>query len=285
MISVCCDITLIDACRRAMQTILRRLLRATGASMLAAAIGGVASAQAPLHPWLVPPPKYDPQAYFTNLSQGALVQSPFVVKFGMSYWGIAPAGQDYPLTGHHHLLVDQKLPADIQAPIPFSEKYMHFGKGQMETVLNLPPGKHTLRLLLADHQHRPHFVFSPTLNIEVVAGESKLAKDYGKAPQLEFIGLADKQVLERPFRLVFHASGLNVATRSSKVAGTGTFRVRFMREGQSQPAEEVSLPNGQTEAWFSPPKGNYRVQLLFEGNPDGKLLPIASDPLSIVIGK
>lgn len=224
------------------------------AACLAFAAFGIAGAQASQHPWLVPPPKYDPQAYFTNLASGAQVQSPFVVKFGMSYWGIAPAGQDHPLTGHHHLLVDQKLPADIQAPIPFSEKYMHFGKGQMEAILNLPPGKHTLRLLLADHQHRPHFVFSPVLNVEVVAGESPLPKDYGKTPRLEFLGLADRQTLERPFRLVLHASGLNVATRASKVAGTGTFRVRFTREGQSHPVEEISLPNGQTEAWFAPPQ-------------------------------
>jgi len=243
-----------------------------------------AAAQAPLHPWLVPPPKYDPQAYFTNLRAEAKVQSPFVVKFGMSYWGIAPAGQDFPLTGHHHLLIDQRLPADIQAPIPFSEKYMHFGKGQMEAVLNLTPGRHTVRLLLADHKHRPHFVFSPAVAIEVLPGESTLPKDYGKVPRLAFVDLVDKQVVERPFRLVFHASGLNVAPRVSKVAGTGFFRVRFTpRDGSSQRTEDISLPTGQTEAWFSPPKGNYRVQLLFEGNPEGKLLDVTSDPITITV--
>lgn len=256
------------------------------ASALTLLFGGlmpVAKAQTPLHPWLAAPPKYDPQAYFTNLRADALVQSPFVAKFGMSYWGIAPAGQDFPLTGHHHLLIDQRLPADIQAPIPFSEKYVHFGKGQMEAVLDLKPGKHTLRLLLADHQHRPHFVFSPSITVEVVAGESNLPKDYGKVPRLELIGLTDKQTLERPFKLTFHASGLNVATRASKVAGTGFFRVRFTRESPPQTVEEISLPNGQTEAWFAPPKGNYRVQLLFESNPDGKVLAVTSTPLSIVV--
>ncbi len=250
--------------------------------LLAGATTGV-SAQTPLHPWLAPPPKYDPQAYFTNLRQDAQVQSPFVAKFGMSYWGIAPAGQDFPLTGHHHLLIDQRLPADIQAPIPFSEKYVHFGKGQMEAVLTLKPGKHTLRLLLADHLHRPHFVFSPSLTVDVMPGESNLPKDYGKAPRLEFIGLTDKQTLERPFKLTFHASGLNVAARASKVAGTGFFRVRFTRETPPLTVEEIPLPSGQTEAWFAPPKGNYRVQLLFEGNPDGKVLAVASDTMSVVV--
>ena len=242
------------------------------------------AAQTSSHPWLAPPPKYDPQAYFTNLRADAKVQSPFVAKFGMSYWGIAPAGQDFPLTGHHHLLIDQRLPVDIQAPIPFSEKYVHFGKGQMEAVLNLPPGRHTLRLLLADHKHRPHFVFSPALNIDVLPGESASPKNYGKQPYLELVGLVDKQVLERPFKLVFHVSGLNVAPRISKVADTGYFRVRFTpRDGSSQAAEDVSLPSGQTEAWFAPPKGNYRVQLLFEVNPDGKLLAVASEARNISV--
>jgi hypothetical protein len=33
---------------------------------------------------------------------------------------------------------------------------VHFGKGQTETTLTLPPGKHTLQLLLADQNHVPH---------------------------------------------------------------------------------------------------------------------------------
>jgi hypothetical protein len=33
---------------------------------------------------------------------------------------------------------------------------VHFGKGQTETTLTLPPGKHTLQLLLADQNHIPH---------------------------------------------------------------------------------------------------------------------------------
>lgn len=243
-----------------------------------------ASAQTPRHPWLVPPPKYDPQAYFTNLSVDAKVQSPFVAKFGMSYWGIAPAGQDIALTGHHHLLIDQALPLDIWASLPFSERYVHFGKGQMEAILNLPPGRHTLRLLLADHQHRPHYVFSPSLAVEVLPGKSNLSADYGKVPALELIGVRDGQIMQRPFRLVFHASGLNVAPRSSKLANTGVFRVRFTaRDGRIVPVQDITLDNGQTEAWFAPPRGKYSVQLLFEVNPGAALHPAVSPPIVITV--
>lgn len=260
------------------------------ASMLGIAVLGAAfaalpiSAQVPKHPWLAASPKYDVQAYFTNLSNGATVQSPFVAKFGMTYWGIAPAGQDFPLTGHHHLLIDQPLPLDVQAPLPFSERYVHFGKGQMEAVINLPPGRHTLRLLLADHSHRPHFVFSPALTVEVLPGRSNLPPDYGTVPLLELLGPSEKPLARQPFRLVFHAIGLNVAPKSSRLAGTGVFRVRFTpRDARARDVEEISFPNGQTEAWFLPPRGSYNVQLLFETNPNGKLHPVVSAPISVTM--
>ena len=41
-------------------------------------------------------------------------------------------------------------------PLPSNEHIMHFGKGQTETELTLPPGKHTLQLVFANYQHIPH---------------------------------------------------------------------------------------------------------------------------------
>jgi hypothetical protein len=76
--------------------------------------------------------------------------------FGLKGMGIAPAGIKLDATGHHHLLVDSELPADLSQPLPATEKVLHFGKGQTETSLTLPPGKHTLQLVLADSLHVPH---------------------------------------------------------------------------------------------------------------------------------
>ena len=57
--------------------------------------------------------------------------------------------------GHHHLLVNvEKLP-DLDLPIPRDEKHLHFDQGETETILNLPPGNHTLQLLLGDEDHEP----------------------------------------------------------------------------------------------------------------------------------
>jgi hypothetical protein len=33
---------------------------------------------------------------------------------------------------------------------------LHFGKGQTETEVTLPPGEHTLQLVLGNHLHVPH---------------------------------------------------------------------------------------------------------------------------------
>src|SRR5277367_3402226 len=97
------------------------------------------------------------KVYITNLKDGAEVTSPFLVQFGLSGMGVAPAGVEKPNTGHHHLLIDTKLtPEQMKAPIPADDTHKHFGGGQTEAVVTLAPGKHTLQLLLGDWSHIPH---------------------------------------------------------------------------------------------------------------------------------
>jgi hypothetical protein len=89
-------------------------------------------------------------------ANGATAKSPVRVRFGLKGMGIAPAGFPFENAGHHHLLVDTDPPANLGQPIPTSEQFVHFGKGQTETELELAPGEHTLQLLLGDHLHVPH---------------------------------------------------------------------------------------------------------------------------------
>lgn len=96
------------------------------------------------------------EAYIISPRDGARVTNPVVVRFGLKGMGIAPAGVKFDNTGHHHLLIDTDVPADLNAPLPATEKIIHFGKGQTETTLTLPPGKHTLQLLVGDQSHVPH---------------------------------------------------------------------------------------------------------------------------------
>ena len=88
-------------------------------------------------------------------ADGASVTSPVKVVFGLSGMGVAPAGVNYPGTGHHHLIVDAKLPP-LNRPIPADANHIHFGGGQTEVELDLPPGQHTLQLILGDANHVPH---------------------------------------------------------------------------------------------------------------------------------
>jgi hypothetical protein len=95
------------------------------------------------------------QVYIISPADGAEVGSPFTVQFGLQGMGVAPAGIEFAGTGHHHLLIDAAELPPKGKPIPADDKHRHFGKGQTETQLTLPPGKHTLQLLFADHLHVP----------------------------------------------------------------------------------------------------------------------------------
>ncbi|GFM52479.1 DUF4399 domain-containing protein [Pseudomonas capsici] len=95
------------------------------------------------------------EAYIISPKDGETVTSPFKVQFGLKGMGVAPAGVDIPETGHHHLLIDVKDEPAANAPLPMTDNIRHYGKGQTETMLSLPPGSHTLQLLVGDKSHIP----------------------------------------------------------------------------------------------------------------------------------
>jgi hypothetical protein len=103
-----------------------------------------------------PAPK-DAYAYIGYPNNGQVVPAnkPFRVWFGLRYMGVAPKGVKYPNTGHHHLLIDTDLPP-MDQEIPSDRQHLHFGAGETETMIELPPGKHTLQLLMGDENHIPH---------------------------------------------------------------------------------------------------------------------------------
>jgi hypothetical protein len=97
------------------------------------------------------------QAYIVSPKNGDVVKGPVKIVFGLKGMGVAPALVDWPKTGHHHVVVDVAAPSGDK-PIPKNDgkHYFHFGGGQSEGTLELAPGEHTLRLVLADHQHYTH---------------------------------------------------------------------------------------------------------------------------------
>ncbi len=92
----------------------------------------------------------------------------FWVRMGLRNMGVCPKGVNIPKVGHHHLLIDTELPP-LGEQIPSDRNHLHFGAGETEARIELPPGKHTLQLLLGDHDHTPHDppVYSKKISIIV----------------------------------------------------------------------------------------------------------------------
>lgn len=249
----------------------RCLMNACALVLLLAALGRADAQSAPdaaetlLHPWVVGSPSREPETYFTNLKDGDSRETPFVLRFGLSMRGLVPAGKTAGRAGHHHLLVNQSLPLDFKKPLPFTEHYIHFGKGQMETVLDLPPGHYELRLLLADQGHIPYFVYSKPLKLTVSRQNRGVTPaSLQGPPHIELLSVASHDTLRAPFRVQFHASGYNVSTVAPRVPETGHFRLTMSRAGQKP--EVLDFTGGQTESWLSPPPGNYSLQLELVSN-------------------
>jgi hypothetical protein len=120
----------------------------------AGAQAGAAPAQAPASRQSASPA--NAQLYFIWPQDGAVISGgKFWVRMGLRNMGVAPKGTTVPHTGHHHLLIDTEPPS-MTEPIPSDRNHLHFGAGETEARVELPPGKHTLQLLLGDTNHVPH---------------------------------------------------------------------------------------------------------------------------------
>jgi hypothetical protein len=102
----------------------------------------------------------DALLYFVWPQNGTIIKGGFWCRFGLRNMGVTHAGDKFPNTGHHHLFIDVNEPLNPNEPIPSDKPHLHFGAGQTEARVELPPGKHTLQLVLGDADHYP---FSPPL--------------------------------------------------------------------------------------------------------------------------
>lgn len=101
----------------------------------------------------MPPAGDAPQVYLRAPADGSTVPETFDVTFGLRNYGVAPAGVELSGTGHLHLLIDVPVPA-AGTVIPADSAHRHYGMGQIEATLTLPPGEHTLIAVVGDHAHR-----------------------------------------------------------------------------------------------------------------------------------
>ncbi|MGJ5180171.1 DUF4399 domain-containing protein [Bradyrhizobium oligotrophicum] len=102
----------------------------------------------------------DAYVYFIYPTDGDTVKSLFWCRFGLRNMGVTHAGDNFSNTGHHHLLIDSNEQISPGEPIPQDRQHLHYGGGETEALIELPPGKHTLQLVMGDGMH---FNFDPPL--------------------------------------------------------------------------------------------------------------------------
>jgi hypothetical protein len=219
----------------------------------------------------------------SNLRDGDVVRSPFRVDFAIRGMGVIPAGKPNPKAGHHHMLVDTPLPMNPTDKIPFNDFHRHFGKGQTGTTIALPPGPHTLRLLFADHDHRPYFVFSPELRIRVSGPrngqalridpanlaascrawyDDEVSRPRPEGQRAVIANLRDGEPVTSPLNVRFAVDGFGVAPRGQGGEGLGHFMFDVLRPDGS-PAQNNELTNGATQLNLFLGPGAYRLRLRF----------------------
>ena len=102
----------------------------------------------------------------TEPATGATVSSP--VKICMAVHGVEvqPAKKGvHSGKGHHHILVDVDLPADLSKPIGKDKNHIHMGDGSTCKTVQLDAGTHVIRTLFASGNHVP---YNPALTATVV---------------------------------------------------------------------------------------------------------------------
>lgn len=109
------------------------------------------------------------RVFFSEPKEGVEIKGPVKVVMSVEGIEIKPAGEVVEGSGHHHILVNRNFTPAGQV-IPTDDSHKHFGKGETEAVLELPPGKHKLTLQFADGLHRSYGKeLSATVNISVTS--------------------------------------------------------------------------------------------------------------------
>ena len=238
----------------------------------------------------------------SNLRDGYTVRSPFRVDFSIRGMGVIPAGKAHPKAGHHHMLVDMTLPLNPGEKIPFNDFHRHFGKGQTGAVIALPTGKHRLRLLFADQDHRPYFVYSPEITVNVKGPRSGpeprvLASDFDATCQVWYeeeqsrprpegkrsliSNLRDGEPVVSPVNLRFAVDGFGVAPKGHGGDTEGHFMLEVLR-GDGGLVQTADLTNGATQSTQYLAPGNYNLRLRFVDDSGRRdLTPVTETRISV----
>ena len=241
------------------------------------------------------------KAYFIDLKDGAVIGPKTTIHFGLSGMGVAPAGTAKANTGHHHLLIDAELPP-LDQPIPNDENHLHFGAGQTETELTLPPGPHTLQLLLGDANHIPDSppVMSERIHVTVAqspgtpAEQAKAETGRHTSPpgaKAYIISPANGAYVPLTVTVEFGLANMGVAPAGVEKANTGHHHLLIdaalppLDEPIPSDENHLHFGAGQTEATVTLTRGRHTLQLLLgDANHVPHVPPVYSTPVIVFAG-
>ncbi len=243
------------------------------------------------------------KAEFIDLKDGAVIGPETTIHFGLHGMGVAPAGTKKANTEHFHLLIDTDLPP-LDQQIPNDENHLHFGGGQTEVELSLPPGPHTLQLLLGDWDHIPHTppVYSEKIHVTVTdrplapAPAAKAPAPATRHPspagaRAYIVSPENGAYVPATFTVRFGLEKMGVAPAGVDKPNTGHHHLLI---DAPLPPFDKPIPNdenhlhfgaGQTETVLTLPKGRHTLQLLLG---DASHLPheppVYSEPIVVNVG-
>jgi hypothetical protein len=270
------------------------ILSAAFSLLICVATFGAAHCQANVSGGPTPSPA-GASVYFIDLKNGATISPKTTIHFGLRGMGVAPAGSDKENSGHHHLLIDTELPP-LDQEIPNDFNHMHFGAGQTEAEVNLPPGEHTLQLLLGDKRHIPHSppLVSERIRVTVAeSGATSAAQAHARRPSaantsVYFEYPTDGAYVSRTPIIRFGLANMGIAPAGVDKAFTGHHHLLI---DIPLPPLDQPIPNdfnhlhfgaGQTEAQITLPLGPHTLQLLL-GDADHMAHepPVYSKPITV----
>ena len=215
------------------------------------------------------------EVYFADLKDGATVPAKLKLYFGLRNMGVAPAGSDRENSGHHHLLIDTRLPP-LNQPIPNDFNHLHFGAGQTEAEITLKPGEHTLQLLLGDKDHIPHTppVMSQRVRVRVEGTPETPTVAGGPTPSPAGAAvyfndpIKEGAILPPKFTIYFGLKNMGLAPAGVERQNSGHHHLLVDTE---LPPFDQPIPNdfnhlhfgsGQSEAEVTLKHGQHTLQLL-----------------------
>jgi hypothetical protein len=172
-----------------------------------------------------PPVTNEPGVHFVKPLDGAVVSPTFEVAMVANGLTVEPAGEIHEGAGHMHILVDTDF-VEAGEVVPFDSDHLHFGKGQLTTVLTLTPGIHVLNLQFANGGHiaLDGEQYHDTITVTVTEGATPVAHDHD-AVGVHFVTPLDGATVSPTFEVALEANGLTVEPSGEIHEGAGHLHV------------------------------------------------------------